>query len=353
MLPFFRKICPSKNKVISKALSNDAHRLNRRKFLVNAQVTAMISFLEAFGAVGYIIIVWFSVRTSYTTLIEVLCLYLILLPYSFLMNTSHNKNRIIEHGWKNVFKNLIGRTNQSMVSNDNIPTESDNIKKRENEPEKAPDYEVEKKIFTTASSSNNSGGNTNVHISKLHGLFGEVPSTSTGQTTTNRKISASITLDVNELPQVDDKLFIAQRLISVMISHINDEEHYIVYFKQLVEYEDGCKKGNIPSAFELETGLLSCCKSNFEIQRENAKYKGKRSKPTTRHSTTIKKCKTVCYVQDMDETDNKKINFLGEKEDRIVIRKGILDQIQSCYKTDETYDSFIEQLINIEESFVQ
>ena len=25
------------------------------------------------------------------------------------MNTSHNKNRVIEHGWKNVFKNILGK----------------------------------------------------------------------------------------------------------------------------------------------------------------------------------------------------------------------------------------------------
>ena len=34
--------------------------------------------------------------------------YLILLPCAFLMNTSHNKCRVIEHGWKNVFRNTFG-----------------------------------------------------------------------------------------------------------------------------------------------------------------------------------------------------------------------------------------------------
>ena len=31
--------------------------------------------------------------------------YLILLPCAFLMNTSHNKRRVIEHGWKIVLRN--------------------------------------------------------------------------------------------------------------------------------------------------------------------------------------------------------------------------------------------------------
>ena len=36
--------------------------------------------------------------------------YLILLPCAFLMNTSHNKRRVIEHGWKNVLRNTFGLT---------------------------------------------------------------------------------------------------------------------------------------------------------------------------------------------------------------------------------------------------
>ena len=41
-------------------------------------------------------------------------LYLIILPYAFLMNTSHNKNQIIEHGWINVVKNMT--VNNSVVA---------------------------------------------------------------------------------------------------------------------------------------------------------------------------------------------------------------------------------------------
>ena len=33
---------------------------------------------------------------------------MILLPRAYLMNTSYNKGRIIEHGWKNVLKNTLG-----------------------------------------------------------------------------------------------------------------------------------------------------------------------------------------------------------------------------------------------------
>ena len=41
-------------------------------------------------------------------MISIMITYLILLPCAFLMNTSHNKRRVIEHGWKNVLRNTFG-----------------------------------------------------------------------------------------------------------------------------------------------------------------------------------------------------------------------------------------------------
>ena len=46
-------------------------------------------------------------------------LYLILLPRAFLMNTSHNKSRIIEHGWENILRNTLGLSPKSSSPNSN------------------------------------------------------------------------------------------------------------------------------------------------------------------------------------------------------------------------------------------
>ena len=81
-----------------------------RKVLVNAQVTAMISSLECLCFVihvaGIAIIGEKTTTTIFLIMMFYMILFLIILPHSFLMNTSHNKNRIIEHGWKNVMRNL-------------------------------------------------------------------------------------------------------------------------------------------------------------------------------------------------------------------------------------------------------
>ena len=75
----------------------------------------MVSFLEASSNLIYVVILAIIVRTGYLTLLQFIIPYMLILPYAFLMNTSHNKNRVIEHGWKNVFMNVVRKGNNSAV----------------------------------------------------------------------------------------------------------------------------------------------------------------------------------------------------------------------------------------------
>ena len=68
----------------------------------------MISILEMIGWVITIIPIVIFKATTLPVVINSGIVYLILLPRVFLMNTSHNKTRIIEHGWKNVLRNTFG-----------------------------------------------------------------------------------------------------------------------------------------------------------------------------------------------------------------------------------------------------
>ena len=53
-------------------------------------------------------------------------LYFVILPYTFLMNTRYNKNRVVEEGWKNVLRNVIGCKSMAQ-SIGNHETEESNI----------------------------------------------------------------------------------------------------------------------------------------------------------------------------------------------------------------------------------
>ena len=57
-------------------------------------------------------------------------MYLIILPYFSLMNTSYNKDRIIKNGWKNVFKNLWIQNGSNQNLADQVTTLSSNIENK-------------------------------------------------------------------------------------------------------------------------------------------------------------------------------------------------------------------------------
>ena len=78
------------------------------KLMVNLQVTATQMIFEiTYGGIYMLVVKYASKGTSFTTMIQGLSLQFVLLPFCFLMNTTENKYRIVEIGWKNVFKNVI------------------------------------------------------------------------------------------------------------------------------------------------------------------------------------------------------------------------------------------------------
>ena len=89
-----------------------------RKVKVSAQVTAAITLLEAFGNfVNVVIWICISNLTKYEQngsfyaqtgpLPQGMLLYFVLLSYTFLMNTRHNRYRVVDNGWATVLKNVL------------------------------------------------------------------------------------------------------------------------------------------------------------------------------------------------------------------------------------------------------
>ena len=111
------KNSPRSENALLQQLQEDELQLKRIR--VNAQVTFMISILEMIGAVIGIMVVVIFKSTTLPVIINSMILYLILLPRAFLMNTSHNKGRVIEHGWKNILRNTLGLSPKSSNSNSN------------------------------------------------------------------------------------------------------------------------------------------------------------------------------------------------------------------------------------------
>ena len=79
---------------------------NIRKIQVNAQVTFAIYILETV-ALASVVILWFAIGKNEISVTLAFVFFYVVLPYTFLMNTSHNKNLITEHGFLNTIRNAI------------------------------------------------------------------------------------------------------------------------------------------------------------------------------------------------------------------------------------------------------
>ena len=105
---------------------------------VNAQVTAVTTMMEFSGnCISFLIFIVLGGHGKFTSSVSIMFLNFVVLSYAFLMNTKYNKNRIIEYGWLNVFKNIFGCNRQNDVSAENliaqIPKANQNTPKHKND----------------------------------------------------------------------------------------------------------------------------------------------------------------------------------------------------------------------------
>ena len=250
----FRKISPSSRQVSS----DEATKLNMRKLHVNAQITATISIIESIITITYTIIVALTVRTSFGTLINIMILYMIIVPYSFLMNTSDNKERIIEIGWMNVVKNIFGSFFNPRGSDDPIPTISNDIEMKTTNTERKLDKGQKKETFNITSSNHEKDKNASTTFSKLEVVYDEQPSTSG---LLKSKITRKEKYQTN-----------SYQLISKMLTCIEVEEQYIKYFRAYLSYREAYNEEK--SDLDLDMPPIDDKKDEYGLITSKSKRKG-------------------------------------------------------------------------------
>ena len=124
----FSILDPLENNRAAIFLSKRNQIQDMRTMQVNSQVTVVITIFEVLGncICGVIDAAIITRPSGILKLIPSMLLYFVILPYTFLMNTRYNKNRVVEEGWKNVLRNVIGCKNIAQ-SIDNHETEESNI----------------------------------------------------------------------------------------------------------------------------------------------------------------------------------------------------------------------------------
>ena len=348
MFCFYRELVSSQRRVTAGGANQDGQTISQRKILVNAQVKAMISLLELLSNVVYMVIIVSTVKTSYTTLIQIMFLYMILLPYAFLMNTSHNKKRIVEYGWSNVLKNLIMKPNnivrddinspKSAIRPYHIPTNLQDQEVAEYSSSNAPINDIIAEDFKTSE----------LGSAIATDAFACVEPCSSKGTSIPMVLNAE---ELKHEDEVSSVILIDQRFISKMMEHIDDEPKYLEFFKDFVSFQEHCNEGKDPSQFQAEGE--SIYHTTIKSQLKNPSLNRRTKIHDDLHkSITYSKCKAA--ASENVKVSNKELNADLKKSQKYKKEKRthLLEFLRLYTQRDSSYNALKEQLINIEEEFI-
>ena len=291
---------------------------------ISAQVTAVITLLEALGNFIFVII-WIGIRKVIGTesLIQGILLYFVLLPYAFLMNSRHNRSRVVEEGWYDVFKNVFVVCSKTPVQPlpDAVVSIAQNNKNKDDigktHLQSANIYGCnltahdDNQIFTISRKLYLASPiNDDIKISNLNVPANEQACSSNHGVEIDDKYLSS---DSDDLPGKDYYMFIRSKMISEMLSNIENEGLYINHLKHFISFEEAVKRGDDVS--------------NFFRKRYD-------SEETESNGTSI-------------------LEFLGVFRDRMETRQEMLHCLLKNLKNEaHMYDESLEMFINMEEDMI-
>ena len=341
---------PSKDNLAAKSLSEPRQIRNVRKVKVNAQVTFVIYILESVANFS-IFVVWFFVnqRNSNLTLTLGVLWFNVILPYTFLMNTSHNKNLVADEGWGSTIRNTLGFSETSISTatqngtSNSVLTNGGNTKSVQLSNPRVIGKKLQKfsPVIKQKQESANDG-TRNVFLLSAATKCVPIPkqtyvnpSSYSSQLPSTSKMHIDkpengIFLDTCYLHQSlnrmtfdsedenlgaqrkSQRLCIGEEILTNMKTNVNNEIVYVHYLNQLSIFEEDFKNQNAVS-------------NVFEIT----------------------------HIRDSTFTKNLILNLVGTSLERIEERKKIFHESEAYFRQDETYDNFLSLLFDLEESFIR
>ena len=146
-----------------------------------------------------------------------------------------------------------------------------------------------------------------------------------------------------------------KQLITSALESVRNEEGYLECFNRLVILHETRKQGKVLSPSTLEEEFSSKFNITAIPIKNTSKAKGKRkcSKAVDVHSPDNKE-------QNVIDGDNRNRNkgwwipkLKGQLSDRILIREKILVKLNSMLDENEEFETLLDELIDVEESFVE
>ena len=336
--------------MLAESLSEDSNEYNMKKVRVNAQVKAMVSFIEAIVNMAYVIVRYFTIRNNFGTLMIQNVLYMIILPYFSLMNTSYNKDRIIDKGWKNIFKNLwFGKIFNQLKIED--PTSIQNNREVQNNIEKESAAKrvnwIRNNKTVTNSSIQTCGRYNKIEPIEQNSLKQTSSTSEDSKNSIQHELVKSMKGEI-QIHKQNTNLSI-NRIVHKMLQHTDDEDEYLKFLKQLVGHVSSNHETTSSSDDVFKADDLPNSISEISYQQNNTKCQAQQSNHNVSLPGNRSTSKMILDANKLTIHDNK-YNFSSAKNPKKLFRDNILKEIQLCSSNDQKKNFLIEKLIHKEES---
>ena len=282
------------------------------------------------------------------------------------MNTSYNKDRVVDDGWKTVILNSVKsffryfaklfQRDEKDEQDSEEKTRSKTIRAENEQPEQAKKSNFQERDISIISMEDDS----NVLDLKLPGSVTwnrpvlEAPNTSKGKYSAQKAkdkiiLSQSSTDSDSEDFKVtttkSHRLRKGESLLSEMWNNVNNEEAYSHYFKQLLELEYPSNKTSSSHYKDFNVAPFHQC--NYITK----KYEPKHSKKCQQTNGSPITCTNDLKNGRFEETPLN-VNFVVNAKERQKQRKSRLERFLKNCDGENDYDDFIKVLISFEEELI-
>ena len=361
---------PSPDNLAVQCLASDIQVRNVRKVKINANVTFFIWILEWLANITSVIAVLFSLEMTIlgVFLLFALIWYYVILPYTYLMNTSHNKKRIIDDGLVSVLRNLLRppvdfNTIRTSICNPlylNVHNLTGNVQvskivesETSSKPTEKPCQKNTLGVYVISNSGDSSFVKDNIPNVPL-----ECASSSKGIThieegikrnILSRKYSSESSL-VNENGAFleESRISVGKKILSYMTENVSIEEVYLHFLVQIIDFEEKFKDKD---ASLLQFEIVPPISGELKDVEKSTKTKRK-----GRHRTFLAEDKSKFFNKSEAVASSKSIqkkNLNGSLSQRMEMRREMLADFSDHCNNEESYEKYLAKIIDLEEGMIE
>ena len=358
---------PSPDNLAAQCLASDIQVRNARKVRINANVTFFIWILEWLANITTVIAAFFALKITIFPEFALIWYYVIL-PYTYLMNTSHNKKRIIDDGLVSVLRNVLRppvdfnaiRTSICNPLHLNVRSLTGNVQVSKivelETSSKHPEKPCQKNtlgVYVISSSESSSFAKDNIPNVPL-----ECASTSKGITYIEEGLqrnvlfrnysSESSLVYEHGVSLQESRLSVGKKILSYMTENVSIEEVYLHYLVQIIDFEEKFKNTNTPlPQFEIVPHISDELK---DVEKSTTtKGKGK-------HRTFLAEDKSKALNKSEPVANSKwtqKKNLNGSLSQRMEMRREMLADFSDHCNNEESYEKYLAKIIDLEEGMIE